>query len=157
MPSLKVVSIPQNGTAFLAALLPLFKTHASIADETIDDLLIKKLRKAALMVQEYADTAFIETKLRLTAIGGRTGRIRLYMGGGDVESVTDLGGEAVAYQAVGSTAVQVGITRPVVITYTTVPLEGEQERLTETVLRCATALYDGVATDELNRILNEAL
>ena len=45
---------------------------------------------------------------------------------------------------------------PVTITYTTRPTEGDREALYHTVLRYATADYDGAETQELNRILSEA-
>ena len=45
---------------------------------------------------------------------------------------------------------------PVSITYTTVPTDGDREALYHTVLRYATADYDGADTQELNSILSEA-
>ena len=44
----------------------------------------------------------------------------------------------------------------VTITYTTKPTEGDREALYHTVLRYATADYDGAETKELNAILSEA-
>ena len=45
---------------------------------------------------------------------------------------------------------------PVTVTYTTQPTDGDREALYHTVLRYATADYDGAETKELNSILSEA-
>ena len=46
--------------------------------------------------------------------------------------------------------------KPVVITYTTEPTEADVLLLKQTVIRYATADFDGAETQELNHILTEA-
>ena len=158
MPKLTTIAITTTGEASVTTLLAGFKAYASISDENLDGMLKDLLRQAVLKVQEFADTAIVATKLKLEARAGRIGRILLYQGGGTVESVTELDGTTdVAYTAIGNAAVEVDTLAPLLITYTTTPIVGEVARLTPTVYRYASALYDGAATDELNRILNEVL
>lgn len=158
MSKLQTIAITTAGETALAAMLSGFKAYASISDENLDGMLKDLLRQAVLKVQEFADTAVVATQLRLTAVAGaRSGRVLLYEGGGTIASVTAEDGTGVAYTAVSANVLEVETRRPVVVSYTTTPLAGEQARLTPTVYRYALALYDGAATDELNRILNEVL
>ena len=158
MPKLTTIAITTTGEASVTTLLAGFKAYASVADDNLDGMLKDLLRQAVLKVQEFADAAIVATKFKLEARAGRIGRILLYQGGGTVESVTEMDGITdVDYTTIGKNVVCVPTIDAVLITYTTNPIAGEVARLTPTVYRYASALYDGAATDELNRILNEVL
>lgn len=159
MPKLQTIAITTAGTTALTAMLSGFKAYASISDDNLDAMLTDLLTQAVLKVQEFADTAIVATQLKLTATpGARSGRVLLYQGGGTVASVTaEDGTTSVDYTAIAANVLEVAVRTPVVVSYTTVPLAGEVARLAPTVYRYASALYDGAATDELNRILNEVL
>ena len=155
MPRLEVIHVEDG---FCRGMLEDLKQYASIPDDSRDAMLQRILRNAALRVQEYADRPFLETTLRLTAeVPAGTGIVRLYMGGGDISGCTDAAGDFVRFDPLPGGRVlcyQRGI--PVTITYTTQPSEGDREALYHTVLRYATADYDGAETQELNAILSEA-
>lgn len=156
MPTLKTLAIVQPAP-MLAALLGELKQYAAVPDSSRDAMLGEIVKAAALRVQEYADVAFIATRLQLTArpVGGR---VKLYEGGGDISSVISARtGASLDYERTGDELTVCGYDGPVVVTYTTDPSEGEQVRLKPVVLRYATAVYDGRETSELNAILNEAL
>ena len=154
MVRLEVISVEDG---FCRGMLEDLKQYASIPDDSRDAMLTRILRNAALSVQEYADRPFLETRLRVTAaVPESTGIVRLYMGGGDIDGCTDAAGEFVRFDPLPGGRVQLfrrGI--PVTITYTTKPTEGDREALYHTVLRYATADYDGAETKELNNILSE--
>lgn len=155
MPRLEVISVEDG---FCRGMLDDLKQYASIPDNSRDAMLTRILRNAALRVQEYADRPFLETTLRVNAeVPADTGKVRLYMGGGDVSECVDAAGEAVRFDPIAGGSVLLyrrGI--PVSITYTTRPSDGDREALYHTVLRYATADYDGAETQELNRILTES-
>lgn len=157
MPKLKTLSIVPPAL-YLYDMLGQVKQYASVADESRDGMLTALVQAAVLRVQEFADTALVATRLELTATPDAGGRVRLYEGGGAVESVqTEDGSQAVPFSALGAGAISVQTRRAVRVVYVTAPEEGEQVRLKPVVYRYATALYDGLGTDELNAILNEAL
>lgn len=155
MARLEVIHVEDG---FCRGMLEDFKQYASIPDDSRDAMLQHILRNAALRVQEYADRPFLETQCRVTAaVPEGTGVVRLYMGGGDITGCTDAAGEFVPFDPLPGGRVLVyrrGIA--VAITYTTRPTEGDREALYHTVLRYATADYDGAETQELNHILTEA-
>lgn len=138
-------------------MLAALKSYASIPDDSQDKMLLGLLRKAALRVQEYADRPFLVTECQVTAtVPEATGVVRLYMGGGEVTGCTDAAGEFVPFDPLPGGRLLVyrrGI--PVTVTYRTQPTEGDQQALYHTVIRHATADYDGADTQELNRILSE--
>ena len=155
MARLEVIHVEDG---FCRGMLEDLKQYASIPDDSRDAMLARILRNAALRVQEYADRPFLETQLRVTAeVPEGTGIVRLYMGGGDIDGCTDAAGEFVRFDPLPDGRLQLyrrGIH--VTVTYTTRPTEGDREALYHTVLRYATADYDGAETQELNRILSEA-
>ncbi len=157
MPKLKTLSIVPPAL-YLYDMLGQVKQYASVADDSRDGMLTPLVVSALMRVQEFADTALIATRLELTAKPDARGRVRLYEGGGTVESVyTEDGSEAVEFTAYGTEAISVPTRDTVRVVYVTSPDVGEQMRLKSVVYRYATALYDGLGTDELNAILNEAL
>lgn len=155
MARLEVIHVEDG---FCRGMLEDLKQYASIPDGSRDAMLQRILRNASLRVQEYADRPFLETKLRVTVgVPEGTGIVRLYMGGGDIESCVDAAGEHVPNDPLADGRLQVfrrGVA--VTVTYTTRPTEGDREALYHTVLRYATADYDGATTEELNNILSEA-
>ena len=155
MPRLEIIHVEDG---FCRGMLEDLKQYASIPDDSRDAMLQRILRNAALRVQEYADRPFLETTLRVTAVVPEgTGIVRLYMGGGDISGCADAAGDFGRFDPLPGGRVlcyQRGI--PVTITYTTQPSEGDREALYHTVLRYATADYDGAETQELNAILSEA-
>lgn len=155
MPRLEVIHVEDG---FCRGMLEDLKQYASIPDESRDAMLTRILRNAALRVQEYADRPFLETTLRVTAVpDAGNGIVRLYMGGGDIEGCTDAAGDFVPFDPLpGGRLLVYRRNAPVSITYTTRPTEGDREALYHTVLRYATADYDGAETQELNQILSEA-
>lgn len=155
MARLEVISVEDG---FCRGMLEDLKQYASIPDDSRDAMLHRILRNAALRVQESADRPFLATTLKVTAaVPEGTGIIRLYMGGGDIVSCQDAGGGSVPFDPLPGGRLLVykrGV--PVSVTYTTVPTDGDRDALYHTVLRYATADYDGAETQELNQILTEA-
>jgi len=155
MARLEVISVEDG---FCRGMLEDLKQYASIPDDSRDAMLQRILRNAALRVQEYADRPFLATQVRVTAVVPEgNGIVRLYMGGGTVTGCTDADGEFVPFDPLPGGRLQLyrrGI--PVTVTYTTEPTDGDREALYHTVLRYATADYDGAETQELNSILSEA-
>lgn len=155
MPKLELISVEDN---FCRGMLEELKQYASVPDESRDALLNRLLRNACLRIQEYADKAILETTLRVSAsIPEDTGIIRLYMGGGDVQECVDGEGNSIRFDPLPGGRLQLyrrGGEATVV--YTTTPNEATREALRQTVIRYATADYDGATTQELNQILTEA-
>lgn len=156
MARLEVISIDQ---AYCSNLLGQLKQYASVPDDSRDALLDTLLRTAVQRVQEYADKALAVTTLRLTArVPEGTGILRLYQGGGDVTACKTDSGEEVPFDPLPGGRLQLFVRGATVqVTYTTRPNEGDRQSLLPTVLRYATALYDGEEADALNRILTEGL
>lgn len=157
MARLELISVV-DGT-IIEGMLTDFKQFASVPDDTQDTMLLRILKNAALRVQEYADRAILPCKVRATLpVPESTGIVRLYMGGGTIESATNDRGDDVYYDPLPGGRLQLfGRGGTVVVTYTTVPNEGDQEALAQAVIRYATADYDGAETAELNQILSESV
>lgn len=142
------------------AWLEPFKQYASVSDNSRDALLHKLLTTAILRVQEYGDRALIECHCRQTCTAdSETGQIRLYLGGGDILSVSyDYGGEEAPYVQKTADLLTVSARRsPVTVDFTTKPSAPWRDEAQATVFRYATALYDGEPVEVLNSILNEVL
>lgn len=155
MPRLELISFEDG---FCRPLLEQFKQYASVPDDSRDALLESLLKTAVIKVQESADTAIAACTYRVTAVPSASGIVRLYVGGGDIASVDTEDGEAVGFDPLPGGKVQVYRRgTPVRVEYTTIPSEGERERLLPTVFRYATALYDGEDSNVLNQILMEVL
>lgn len=154
MAQLVVISIEDG---FCRSLLEQFKQYASVPDNSRDALLQQLLQSAVLRVQEFADRPIVRTKVQQTVtVPNGSGIVRLYMGGGDIESVTSEDGTELAFDPLPGGRLQLfRRSGTVTITYTTTPSEGELERLLPTVFRYATALYDGEDSEVLNKILME--
>lgn len=145
-------------------MLEEFKQYASVPDNSRDALLNGLLQTALLKVQEYADTALVECKCSQRSIVQADGAVKLYLGGGAIESIRDVRtGEAVDY-SYGSAMVADGIGTlfcpqsagsTVEIIFTTKPSLADRLRLKTVAFRYATALYDGDDVTTLNGILNE--
>ena len=155
MARLEVIHVEDG---FCRGMLEDLKQYASIPDDSRDAMLQRILRNAALRVQEYADRPFLETQLRVTAaVPEDTGIVRLYMGGGEIDGCVDAAGDFVPFDPLpGGRLLLYRRGIPVTVTYTTQPTDGDREALYHTVLRYATADYDGAETKELNSILSEA-
>lgn len=143
-----------------SSLLEEFKQYASMPDASQDSVLQGLLKSALLRVQEYGDRALIQcTARQIATIDEETGILQLYLGGGDVVSVTDtIDGNSVDYEAIAGGKLRVFARgREVEVVFVASPVTGELERCKATVLRYATALFDGDNTEALNSILNEVL
>ena len=154
MAQLVVISIEDG---FCRSMLEQFKQYASVPDNSRDALLQQLLQSAVLRVQEFADRPIVRTKVQQTVtVPNGSGIVRLYMGGGDIESVTSEDGTELAFDPLPGGRLQLfRRSGTVTITFTTAPDEGEQARLLPTVFRYATALYDGEDSEVLNKILME--
>ena len=140
------------------SLLEEFKQYASMPDGSRDAVLRGLLQSAILRVQEYGDMALLEcTAKQVAEVPEDSGVIRLYLGGGDVESLkTTNGGNNVAYDPLPGGKLNVFVRGcEVEVVFRAKPEAGELERAKATVLRYATALYDGESTIVLNSILSE--
>lgn len=141
-------------------LLTEFRQYASIPDSDTRTANLAAFLSAAIQrVQEYADSAFAECACRLERTVPESRHVRLYLGGGTITAVTDIEGAAVPYARLSSSIIKVqAVTASdVIVTYTTTPDAVNVARLNATVLRYATALYDGAPQEELGAILNEVL
>jgi hypothetical protein len=154
MNKLKTIAL---GDTIVALLLDEFKQFAAVPDDSTDKMLESVLRTALLRVQEYADTALVQTVLELTTEPDGDGLVRLYEGGGRIIRLTTADGGSVAYTAQGSDVVKVRATGTVVVRWQTMPSDGDLNELKPTVFRYGLAIYDGETTEVLNGILNEAL
>ena len=157
MPRLEYISITDD--TFIAGLLAEFKKYASVPDDSLDTMYSRILRNAALRVQEYADRALLQTRIRVTLpIPAESGIVRLYMGGGNISQCKDDRGDDIRYDPLPGGRLQLfrrgGIAT---IEYTTAPSESDRLLLSQAVIRYATADNDGAETAELNRILSESV
>jgi hypothetical protein len=158
-PDLTIISFDQEAPLQRAWLEP-FKQYASIPDDGRDALLEGLLRSALLQVQEYGDRALLRCRVRQTAHSdAKTGQIRLYLGGGVELSARTLDGEIcpVCEQKAADIVVVSPRDADVVVEFDTVPLESWLVQAQPTVLRLATAMYDGASAEVRNSILNEVL
>lgn len=157
MAKLTIVKVNQ---ALPLSLLEEFKQYAAVPDGSRDAMLTVLLTTALLRVQEYCDRALVVcTAKQVCTVPEDSGVIRLYLGGGDVESLTTTNdGNSVPYDPLTGGKVQTFKRGcEVEVVFTTKPEPGVLERVKATVLRYATGLYDGEDTGTLNSILNEAL
>jgi hypothetical protein len=155
MPRLELISFDD---AFCRSRLEQFKQYASVPDDSRDALLASLLKTAVVKVQESANVAIAACTYRVTAAVPASGIVRLYMGGGDITECVDADGDFVRFDPLPGARVQTFLrTGYVKVTYQTVPVEGERERLLSTVFRYGTALYDGEDPKVLNMILMEVL
>jgi hypothetical protein len=155
MPRLELISFDDG---FCRSYLEQFKQYASVPDDSRDALLDSLLKTAVMKVQESANVAIAACTYRVTAAVPASGIVRLYMGGGDITECVDADGDFVRFDPLPGARVQTFLrTGYVKVTYQTVPVEGERERLLPTVFRYGTALYDGEDPKVLNMILMEVL
>lgn len=156
MARLELIQVDET---IIERMLTDFKKYASIPDDSLDSMLLRLLKNAALRVQEYADKAFLPCTVRVTLpVPESTGIVRLYLGGGEVSEVVDDRGESVHYAALPGGRLHVySRVGHVTVTYATAPNEGDQYALEQAVIRYATADYDGAETAELNQILSESV
>lgn len=131
------------------------KRYASVPDDSQDALLRSLLRRAALEVQEYADSSLLACSFRLDVTDNEDSRIRLYQTVSGVTSVTDGSGRSLGYSLSGNSVSLSTSSETVSIMYDTVPDEGEVGRLLPVAIRYATALYDGQDNSELEKIIQE--
>lgn len=131
------------------------RRYAAVPDDSQDALLRGLLKRAALVVQEYADTSVLACSLRLDVSGNGDDRIRLYQTVSEVTGVTDGSGVDIPHSVSGREVILGRMSEDVSVTYRTEPLEAERERLAATVIRYATALYDGQDNAELTKIIQE--
>ena len=155
----KLIIVKVEGAAPLS-LLEEFKQYASMPDGSRDAVLRGLLQSAILRVQEYGDKALLECVAKqVVTVPEDSGVIRLYLGGGDVESLKKTNdGNSVPFDPLPGGKLNVFVRGcEVEVVFRTKPVVGELERCKATVLRYATALYDGENTAALNSILNEVL
>ena len=133
------------------------KDYAASPDDSRDSVLRSMLVSALLTVGEYADKCLIACTARVCARPDEKGMVRLYMGGGSIISVKDSEGNVPEWEAVSEDALKVESSDTVVVEYSLTPSSADVARLTPTVMRYATALYDGESAEVLNSILNETL
>lgn len=131
------------------------KRYASVPDDSQDALLRSLMRRAALEVQEYADSSLLACSFRLDVTGNEENRIRLYQTVSEVVSVTGGDGVSLGYSLSGSYVTLSVPSETVSIIYDTVPDEAEVGRLLPVAIRYATALYDGQDNAELDKIIAE--
>lgn len=131
------------------------KRYASVPDDSQDALLRSLLKRAALVVQEYADSSLLACSFRLDVTDNEGSRIRLYQTVSDVTSVADGSGRSLGYSLSGNSVSLSTSSETVSIMYDTVPDEGEVGRLLPVTIRYATALYDGQDNTELTKIIQE--
>lgn len=155
MARLEIINVEDG---FCRSLLEEFKQYASVPDDSRDALLVSLLRTAMLRVQESADRALLPCTVRQTsAVPEATGRLRLYLGGGTILSITGAWRQSVPFDPLPGPYVQTFVRGQVVeITFTTEPKETDRQLLLPYVFRYATALYDGEDAATLASILNEA-
>lgn len=135
--------------------LEAFRQYASIPSAGQDGMLSGLLRRAALVIQEYADASVLACSFLLSSDSVEDRSVRLYQTVAEVVSVQDADGEEVPYRLEGRTVVLGQDVGEVTVEYRTAPVSGEQERLLPVVLRYATALYDGQDNTELVNIIQE--
>ena len=131
------------------------KRYASVPDDSQDALLRSLMKRAALEVQEYADSSLLACSFRLDVTGNEESRIRLYQTVSEVVSVTGGDGVSLGYSLSGSYVTLSVPSETVSIIYDTVPDEAEVGRLLPVAIRYATALYDGQDDIELTKIIQE--
>ena len=137
------------------AWLQELKRYAAVADDSQDSLLRSLLKRAALVVQEYADTSVLACSFRLYVSGWDIRTVQLYQTVSSVTKVTDENGFEVPYAHSGKLLTLMRNCKSVIVEYGTVVNEYEFERLSAVVIRYATALYDGQDKSELDKIIYE--
>ena len=138
-----------------AQWLEAFRQYASIPSSGQDVMLSGLLTRAALVIQEYADTSVLACSFRLSSDSVEDRSVRLYQTVSEVVSVTGADGAEVPFRLEGRTVILGRDVTAVSVEYRTAPDLGEQERLLPVVLRYATALYDGQDNAELTKIVQE--
>lgn len=148
---LDLIECAEAGCPWLQEL----KRYASVPDDSQDALLRGLLKRAALVVQEYADRSLLPCRFRLTASGITGGRVRLYQTVSSVDSVRDAEGNDLQYTLSGNVVTLSPGTQCAVIEYSTGPADSEAGILSAVAIRYATALYDGQDNVELSKIVSE--
>lgn len=133
------------------------KDYAASPDDSRDSILRSMLVSALLKVGEYADRCLIACTAKMCAKPDEKGLVHLYLGGGNVTSVKDSDGNIPEWKAISDDTLKIESPDIVIIEYSIAPQSADVARLTPTVMRYATALYDGENQETLNSILNEAL
>lgn len=156
MVSIEYIELEEN---FCANFLEEFKQYASVPDHSRDALLQSLLRTAILKVQEFADRALVRCTVRQTARVPESGVFELFLGGGEVVSVSvPLSGWETSWRAMDGRRLRISPTGlDAEVVFRAEPKVADLVKLKPTVFRYGTALYDGEDTDVLNRILLECL
>lgn len=139
-----------------AAQVASFKEYASI-NAGSDALLTDMLTRAMLAVQEWEDRSLLGATATLVVSqpDGICDPVHLYLTPGEITSVQNAAGDAIAYTLVGKELIPSFRTAAVKVVYTTSPAAGDVTALMPKVYRYATALYDGESSSTLARILQE--
>lgn len=135
-----------------AVSLDMLRQYAAVSDTSQDHLLSMALSRAFSMVQRSADVALLPGRYCVKADDHR-GEVRVYMGGKAV-LVRDAQGKTINYRQAGA-VVYVPTEGYVEVEFTTTVSDDDYVRLLPVVLKYATAVYDGAASNELNAILRE--
>ena len=134
--------------------LSVFKSFASVSDESLDELLRSLLKTAMIEVGAWEDKSLLCTSLRLRVDRDRNdSAIRLYRGVSEIDSVKDAEGNPLSYTLDGEYLSVDGYE--VVVEYTSCATPGEVARLMPKAMRYATALYDGEDATTLRNILTQ--
>lgn len=158
MARLDISNIEWNGI-LRGNLLEEFKQYASIPDGSRDAMLLSILKNAILKVQEYGDRALIPCTVTQVCRVPPTGVVRLYLGGGDVYGLSNTkSGDFVPFDPLpGGKLILYSRGIEVRIVFQAKPAEADLIKARTTILRYATALYDGEEVETLNKILSESL
>jgi len=132
------------------------KMYASVPDDSVDGMLRDILKRAMLMVQEYADVALLPCTLQLTAHDLKPGdAITLYQGGKTVVSAVDREGNDVAYTLDVDRIIVEQYATSVTVTYTNEVIVPDADKLKPVWWELATAIYDGEEADRQASILKK--
>lgn len=144
-----LISIAEPGQALLGE----FKAELGVTDSNYDGHIRNCLLRALTEVQDAADTSLIDCTIKVTDTEVEDGRVRLYQNVEGLVSVMVDGVAVSGTQVKGNMALVSGSDAE--ITYTTKAVEGDVMRLKPVVFRYGRALFEGLDTSTLNRILSE--
>ena len=133
-----------------------FKMYASVPDNSRDGMLQMILKRAMLIVQEYADKALLPCTIELTAYDVAAGdTIPLYQGGRTVTSVTDREGNDVDYTLDRGRIIVNQSASSVTVTYDNVVAVADADKLQPVCWELATAIYDGEESSKQASIIKK--
>lgn len=129
------------------------KTYASVSDDAQDSLLLSLLKRACVRVQEMSDRSILACTLELREDNVEDNTVRLYQTVSEIVSVTSAQGHR-QYWEPRCKNIRI-YSDTAIVTYTTMPKEGDIVNLLPVVYQYATALYDGQDSKTLANILTQ--